>query len=499
MEQPDESPAEQTYRVSFDFIKKKLEGGKDSFGKLMREVVRSGVCTHCSACVSICPVIVWDEEKHQPKLDPKLGKCTGCGACYHQCPRTITTERALLGDFLNAYVARAGPDHPEIKGQDGGVVTAFLTYLLDEKLIDGAVVTRKSKENPWWPEATIAKTRSDLLEASGSIYCHSQTVEKLLEAIRKGIGSVAFVGTPCNIDAVDKMQKSPVGMLKYFMRSHVLKVGIFCMDSFSPEALYGAFERDGVDINRARKMDISKGKFNIYYEDEEPVKQYTIKELDKYKSSSCNFCVDLTSENADISIGSVGAPAGWNAVLTRTSLAQELFDDAVAKGYIELRDKGPAMGGLKFLAKLKKVSQYNVKVRTTYIVQAAGKKEESIPGAEPVPTSPFSSRRLLTEKTSLINGNDTAKIELTNQAGWTLENLRIRVARVQEMFEDPNSIWYVHIAEIFPYEVVNVEYPLKLKEDEPPFTGDIFVEISDITGKIFSKKISIEKLLPKEE
>ncbi len=499
MTEQDQQPEPSAYEISFDFIKKKLEGGKDSFGKLMREVVRSGVCTHCSACVSICPVIVWDEEKHQPKLDPKLGKCTGCGACYHQCPRTITTEEVLLGHYLNSYVARAGPDHPEIKGQDGGVVTAFLMYLLDQKLIDAAVVTRKSKSKPWWPEAALVKTRAELLESSGSIYCHSQTVDKLLEGIRQGVGSMAFVGTPCNIDAVDKMQNSPVGMLKYFMRSHILKVGIFCMDSFSPEALYGFFDRQGIDINRVRKMDISKGKFNVYYEEAEPVKQFTIKELDKYKSSSCNFCIDLTAENADISIGSVGAAAGWNTILTRTSLGQELLDDAVARGYIELRDKGPAIGGLSFLAKLKKVSQYTTKVRTTYVVQAAGRAEEKLPGAEPVPMSPFSSRRLLSDKSELVNNNETLKIGLTNQAGWTLEHLRIRVARVQEMFEDPNSVWYTSIGEVFPFEEVIIEYPLRLSDEEPAFTGDIFLEISDVTGKIFSKKISIAGLLPKEE
>lgn len=488
---------QESYSVTFDFIKKKLEGGKDSFGKLMREVVRSGVCTHCSACVSICPVLEWDEESHQPKLNPKLGKCTGCGACYHQCPRTITTEEELLGDYLNIYVAKAGADYPEIDGQDGGVVTAFLTYLLDQKLVDAAVVTKKHPEKPWWPTPAIVTDRAGLLEASGSVYCHSQTVEKLLDGIRQGLGSMAFVGTPCNIDAVSKMESSPVGMLKYFMRSHVLKVGIFCMDSFSPEALYGFFEREGIDMTNVKKMDINKGKFHVESNDG-TTKSYTIKSLDKYKASSCNFCTDLTAERADISIGSVGSPGGMNTVITRTQLAQELFDDAVDRGYIELVDKKPIKRALLFLAKLKKVSQYNVKVRKKYIVQTPGVSEAE-PSQPKIPTSPFSSRRLIRQSAKLVDDNATLQLAFTNNAGWTLENLRIRIAQIQEMFENPASVWYTHIPEIFPFEEVEVDYPLVLKEGEPPFTGDVFVEISDVTGKIFSKQVSIQKLLPKEE
>ena len=79
--------AEEKYQYSFDFIQKKLEGKKDSYGMLMKEIVRSGICTECGTCAAVCPVLEWDHLTGQPKL---IGKCTGCGICYNQCPRTIT-------------------------------------------------------------------------------------------------------------------------------------------------------------------------------------------------------------------------------------------------------------------------------------------------------------------------------------------------------------------------------------------------------------------------
>ena len=46
---------------------------------------------------------------------------------------------------------------------------------------------------------------------------------------------------------------------------------------------------DGIDLEKVQKMDINKGKFHVYYNsDGEPIKSYTIKELNKFKSSSCN-------------------------------------------------------------------------------------------------------------------------------------------------------------------------------------------------------------------
>ncbi|MEJ2264238.1 MAG: FAD-dependent oxidoreductase, partial [Anaerolineales bacterium] len=233
--------------------------------------------------------------------------CTGCGICYNQCPRTITDPIQLMGEFKSGYVANT--NIPEvIGGQDGGTVTSLLAYLFDEHLIDAAIVTMKDPKDPWHPIAQIVTNKDDAIKASGSIYTHSQTVEALMDAIRQDFRSIAFVGTPCNIDAVDKMMNSPSGMLKYFMRAHILKIGLFCMDSFSAEALYSFFREEGIDMKKVKKMDINKGKFHIYYEsNQEPVKSYTIKELDKFKSSSCNFCTDLTAENADISVGSVGS------------------------------------------------------------------------------------------------------------------------------------------------------------------------------------------------
>lgn len=484
------------YDYSFDYIQRKLQGSKDSLGMLMKEIIRTGICTECGTCAAVCPVLEWDDLLGQPKL---IGKCTGCGICYNQCPRTITDPIQLMGDFKTGYVANT--NIPEvIGGQDGGTVTSLLCYLFDEHLIDAAVVTMKDKKNPWHPVAQIITNKDDAIKASGSIYSHSQTVEALMDAIRADYRSIAFVGTPCNIDAVNKMMNSPAGMLKYFMRAHILTIGLFCMDSFAPEALYPYFKKDGIDLEKVQKMNIHKGKFHIFYDPKgDPIKSYTIKELDKFKSSSCNFCTDLTAENADISVGSVGSGPNKNTVFARTGLGTEIIQDAADKGYLKIEPFNAInLNSVLYLAKLKKVSQYTIQKRKVFIVKDTEEKEEpkirTGPEAEkPAVAKPLGPRKFLSVSKALNEEDKIVNISLTNTVGFVLENMKIRIVIVEEVFE--KRPWITTIKEMFPYETVDIGYPLQVEEGEP-INVNILVEAStEAFGKIFHKTL---KITPKE-
>lgn len=484
-----EEETDQKYQYSFDFIAKKLSGGKDSFGKLMKEIIRSGVCTECGTCAAVCPVLEWDHIVGQPKL---TGKCTGCGICYNQCPRTITDPIQLIGEFKTGYVANT--NIPEvIGGQDGGTVTSLLCYLFDEHLIDAAIVTMKDPSRPWHPVPQIITSKEDAIKSSGSIYAHSQTIDALMDAIRADYRSIAFVGTPCNIDAVHKMMNSPSGMLRYFMRAHVLTIGLFCMDSFSPETLYPMFEAEGIDMKKVVKMDINRGKFHIYYADqEEPIKSYTIKSLHKYVSSSCGFCTDLACENADISVGSVGAGANKNTVFARTGIGSEVIQDAASKGYITIDSYNAInLNAVLFLAKLKKVTQYTIQKRKVFIVREA---ENEQPRVETKPVSEeakalISTRRALSVAKVLNEKDSELGLTIKNTAGFTLEKIQVRIAAVEDVFE--SKPWLTSIKEMFPYESLEIKYPLEKLE------GAVLVEATtDKYGKIFSKTL---KYAPKEK
>lgn len=331
------------------------EQEKISFGKLRKDIIKPGICTLCGACTASCDSIVIKNE--QPTL---VGKCTACGVCYNQCPRTITTEDGLVGKLRHAYSAKSALH--DVKGQDGGVVTAMLGYALDAGLIDCAIVTTKSEEEPWKPVPIVAKTFEDIVEGSGSIYSHSMTLKALMDAVKQGMRSIAFVGPSCNIDAVTKMQKSPQGYLHLFMRANIIKMGLFCMDTFYYEGIKEFAESRNMNLADVESMKIRKGKFEFQTQDE--LKVFPLEEFDQYRSSSCKYCTDMAAENADISFGGVGTPLGWTTVLARSGIGYEIFNEAVDAGYINARYlEENEMKNAMNLAKMKKIQMYSLNRR----------------------------------------------------------------------------------------------------------------------------------------
>ncbi|NVM37865.1 MAG: Coenzyme F420 hydrogenase/dehydrogenase, beta subunit C-terminal domain, partial [Candidatus Lokiarchaeota archaeon] len=305
----------------------------------------------------------------------------------------------------------------------------------------------------------------------------------------------AFVGTPCNIDAVSKMFDSPTGMLKYFMRCHVLKIGLFCMDSFAPEAIYPFFEKEGIDLSKVQKMDINKGKFHLYYDPQgEPVKSYTIRQLDKFKSSSCNFCIDLTAENADISVGSVGSGANKNTVFARSGIGAEIMEDAAEKGYIKIEPFNVInLNAVLFLAKLKKVSQYTVRKRKVFIVRDADVEEPRIETkpekAQAEVSPPLGARKFLRVSKELNEEDKILIISLTNTIGYVLEDMKIRIVTVEEVFE--KSPWITTIKELFPFETIEIGYPLDVQDGEPIKFNILVEALTEEFGKIYSRTLKI--------
>ena len=68
----------------------------------------------------------------------------------------------------------------------GGLVSTILIYLLKNKYIDGAIVTRYSEEDPMLPQAYIATTPDEILKSKGSKYAPVQLSDTLRQAIMGG-------------------------------------------------------------------------------------------------------------------------------------------------------------------------------------------------------------------------------------------------------------------------------------------------------------------------
>jgi len=150
----------------------KEEVASCQFADLKADVVDVGSCVLCGACYYVCPENIVSIEDRKPQLK---GTCPPeCNLCYVACPRTYVSQEILnrdldhkaLGNYVKIVSARA----KDVEGQDGGVATALLNYLLDEKVAEEVVVVDKKEDNPWKPEAILTSHVEDVKKAAGTKY-----------------------------------------------------------------------------------------------------------------------------------------------------------------------------------------------------------------------------------------------------------------------------------------------------------------------------------------
>ncbi|NVM54158.1 MAG: Coenzyme F420 hydrogenase/dehydrogenase, beta subunit C-terminal domain [Candidatus Helarchaeota archaeon] len=316
-------------------------------------IVDSNLCCLCGACKAVCPVEAITIVDDKLTIDEE--KCIHCGFCNYHCPRTLMPLNILrtyvsgpqasffqdlkeqpYGPFRIIKSAQTRND--KIKGvcQDGGMVTTFLQYLLEKKEIEGAIVTKR-KPKSWNTMAVIISNFEELLEGSGTKYAVSPNFVALNEARKLGFKKLAFVGTPCQVQAMRKYQVYS-NIFEDIWGSIEYVIGIFCMETFSYENVVKISEDIcKTPITNVSKMDINKGKFFVYDLEKNP-SEVPIKEVTSLARHACHYCVDLTNELADISCGSIGSGPGWSTVVVRSEKGKKLYNAALKKKFFQIKD-----------------------------------------------------------------------------------------------------------------------------------------------------------------
>lgn len=301
--------------------------------KLIEEVLVPGLCSSCGACIGYCPYIKSFGERVAVIHDCKISE----GICYQICPRISTNYQdlrkesfgsvrfdPLLGAYESMHFARAADDSIRSKGQYGGVVTALFTYALNRGIIDGALMTGGDFTMAM---PSIASTTDDILACAGSKYTASPTLSLFQEAVKKAYNKIGIVGRPCQVTASRKMQKVPE--IKGERIS--LIIGLFCMESFSPDFYQYIKENK---LEKYSRMDIPK---DIQFEGNGEKFIIPFEKIRKYIRKSCLSCFDPLSELADLSVGSTEYDPAWNTLIVRTEKGSDLVEKAVKNGTIEIK------------------------------------------------------------------------------------------------------------------------------------------------------------------
>ncbi len=330
--------------------------------KLQDKVIGDGLCTSCGACVGLCPYF----DSYQGRTVLKDLCDLPEGRCFSFCPRTLTdlnavTEDALgvpysgedLGIVLKITQARSTDVKIREKAQYGGVVTTLNCFALENGIIDSAILTYS--QDKLKAKAIIATTVEKILDCAGSSY----TAIPMLEAFNRGVletnqHRIGVTGTPCQILTLAKMKKGHNGRIASVNKLGIT-IGLFCTWAFSYQDFI-EFLTDKAGGAKIKKVDIPPppaSKFEIFTTSE--CISIPLDQIRKFIMPSCSYCLDMTAEFADISVGTVEGITGWNTVIIRSQKGLELFEAAVAKGSIETENlPKEKLNHLKQAAALKK-------------------------------------------------------------------------------------------------------------------------------------------------
>jgi coenzyme F420 hydrogenase subunit beta len=330
-----------------------VEQGSNPGGQkeLQEQVLGTGICTGCGACVGICPyqTIYHDRTVVLHACDLSEGRC------YATCPRTPTDQEALrrrfydetdctpeLGAVKGFFITRAADEGVRRRAQHGGTVTALMALALREGLIDAAVL---AAEGEGLLPKSVTITAADAAQMPGrSRFVVSPAVAEFNRLRLGNVEKIGVVATPCQALSLAKMRTLPASAAADGIEKLQLVVGLFCGWALSWQKLADMLKKK-TDLGRVTGMDIPPSRYHTLevYTAGETVR-VSLDEVDPCVREACRTCSDMTAEFSDLSVGSARLPEGWetarlwNQVIVRTKRGMDLLELARIRGVLEFRE-----------------------------------------------------------------------------------------------------------------------------------------------------------------
>jgi coenzyme F420-reducing hydrogenase beta subunit len=263
-----------------------------------------------------------------------------------------TTVRRYLGQFEACYLGYASQEEMRIQAASGGLVSALLIYLLEQEIIQGALISRiVIRDGRIEAAPFIAQNRQEILSGQSSIYIEFPLMREF-RRLAKVTGHLAIVALPCHLQRLRRWEaRDPVLAEKIRLR-----IGLVCGRSSSRELLKKVLGKKGLeeqDIADLRfRQGHWRGQTKLWLRDGQEV-SFPFQDFSLYRNLhfeceiKCLHCKDPIGDYADLTCGDAWLPElrqhpiKHSIAIARTPQAATWIEQMIKEGCLTMQRVPP--------------------------------------------------------------------------------------------------------------------------------------------------------------
>ncbi len=205
-----------------------------------------------------------------------------------------------------------------------GIVSTIACEMLDRGLVEGVVCVQNTSEDRFKPMPVLARTKEEVLAAKVNKPTLSPNLSVLEQVEQSGMKRLLVIGVGCQIQALRAVQNE-LGIEKLYV------LGTPCVDNVSRAGLQKFLDTTSKSPDTVVHYEFMQD-FRIHFKHEDgsiekvPFFGLNTKELKDVFAPSCLSCFDYVNSLADLVVGYMGAPYGWQWIVVRNQTGQEMLD-----------------------------------------------------------------------------------------------------------------------------------------------------------------------------
>lgn len=215
-----------------------------------------------------------------------------------------------------------------------GIVSTIACEMLNRGLVEGVVCVQNTAEDRFQPQPILARTTEEILAAKVNKPTLSPNLSVLEEIEKSGMKRLLVIGVGCQIQALRAVEKK-LGLEKLYV------LGTPCVDNVTRSGLQKFLETTSRSPETVVHYEFMQD-FRVHFKHAdgsiEMVPFFGLKtnKLKDVFAPSCMTCFDYVNSLADLVVGYMGAPFGWQWIMVRNDTGKEMLE--LVKDQLDTQD-----------------------------------------------------------------------------------------------------------------------------------------------------------------